>query len=96
MKHDHFFDASSFDFCRALLEFRDVRVANRAINETPELQMNKALRIGNVYGLPRHGFHQRRRQLISWFEFHGHFLASLSVLYHMLQNSNLEPSWSQA
>jgi hypothetical protein len=42
MKHDHFFDAGSFDLSRALPEFGDMRVANRAI-EAPELQMDKAL-----------------------------------------------------
>jgi hypothetical protein len=30
MKHDHFLDADSFDLSRALPEFSDMRVANRA------------------------------------------------------------------
>jgi hypothetical protein len=65
MKQDHFLDAGSFDLSRALPEFGDMRVANRAINEAPELQMDKALCIGEVYGLPGHGFHHRRRQHVS-------------------------------
>jgi hypothetical protein len=47
-----------------------MRVANRAINEAPELQMDKALCTGEVYGLPGHGFHRRRRQHVSRLEFH--------------------------
>jgi hypothetical protein len=71
MKHDHFLDAGSFGLSCAPPEFGDVRVANRAINEAPELQMDEALCIGEVYGLPGHGFHHRRRQHVSWLEFHG-------------------------
>src|SRR6202007_1960801 len=71
MKHDHFLDAGSFGLSCAPLEFGDVRVANRAINEASELQMDEALWIGKVYGLPSHGFHHRSRQHVSWVEFHG-------------------------
>src|SRR5215472_16933159 len=71
MKHDHFLDAGSFGLSCAPPEFGDVRVANRAINEAPELQMDKMLWIGEVYGLTGHGFHHRRRQHVSWLEFHG-------------------------
>src|SRR5215467_3089330 len=70
MKHDHFLDAGSFGLSCAPPEFGDVRVANRAINEAPELQMDEALWIREVYGLPGHGFHHRRPQHVSWFEFH--------------------------
>jgi len=42
MKHDHFLDAGSFGLSCAPPEFGDVRVANRAINEAPELQMDEA------------------------------------------------------
>jgi hypothetical protein len=48
MKHDHFLDAGSFGLSCAPLEFGEVRVANRAINEAPELQMDEALWIGEV------------------------------------------------
>ena len=65
MKHDHFLDAGSFDLSLALPEFGDMRVANRAIDEAPELQMDEALCIGEVDGLPGHGFHHGRRQHIS-------------------------------
>src|SRR5215471_16174557 len=71
MKHDHFLDAGSFGLSCAPPEFGDVRVADRAINEAAELQMDEALCIGEVYGLTRHGFHHRRRQHVSWLEFHG-------------------------
>src|SRR5215471_14021895 len=71
MKHDHFLDAGSFGLSCAPPEFGDVRVANRAINEAPELQMDEALCIGEIYGLSGHGFHHRRRQHVSWLEFHG-------------------------
>src|SRR5690348_3693168 len=54
-----------------LSEFGDMRVANRAIDEAPELQMDQALCIGEVYGLPGHGLHHRPRQHVSWREFHG-------------------------
>src|SRR5258708_2318490 len=70
MKHDHFLDAGSLGLSCAPPEFGDVRVANRAINEPPELQMAEALRIGEVYDLPGHGFHHHRRQHVSWLEFH--------------------------
>ena len=52
MKHDHFLDAGSFGLPCAPPEFGDVRVANRAINKAPELQMDEALCIGEVYSLP--------------------------------------------
>jgi len=71
MKHDHFLDAGSFDLSRAPPGFGDVRVANRPINEAPELQMDEALCIGEVYGLPSRGLHRRPRQHVSWLEFHG-------------------------
>src|SRR5882757_8683032 len=70
MKHDHFLDAGSFGLSCAPPEFGDVCVADRAINEAPELQMDDPLRIGEVYSLPGHGFHHRRRQHVSWLEFH--------------------------
>jgi hypothetical protein len=56
-----------------------MRVANRAINEAPELQMDKALCTGEVYSLPGHGFHHGRRQHVSWLEFHG-FPPALAIL----------------
>ena len=65
MKHDHFLDSGSFDLSRAPPEIGDMRVANRAINEAPELEMNKALCPGESNGLPGHGFHHRRRQYVS-------------------------------
>src|SRR5215471_2879572 len=71
MKHDHFLDAGSFGLSCAPLEFGDVRVANRAINEAPELQMDEARWIGEVYGFPGHRFHHCGRQHVSWIEFHG-------------------------
>jgi hypothetical protein len=71
MKHDHFLDAGSTDLSRALSEFSNMRIANRAINESPELQMDRAPCIGEVDGFPGNGFHHRRRQQVSWIEFHG-------------------------
>jgi hypothetical protein len=44
MEHDYFLDASRFDLWCALPEFGDMRVANRAINKAPELQMDGAIR----------------------------------------------------
>jgi len=41
MKNDHFL--GSFDLSRALPEFGDMRVANRAVDEAPELQMHEVL-----------------------------------------------------
>jgi hypothetical protein len=70
MKHDHFLDAGSFGLSCAPFEFGDVRVANRTINEAPKLKMDEALWIGEIYGLPGHGFHHRRWQYVSWLEFH--------------------------
>src|SRR5260221_6355069 len=80
MKHDHFLDAGSFNLSCALPEFGDMRVANRAINKAPELQMDEALRIGEVYGLPGHGFHHRGRQHVSWLEVHGLSLLTFAIL----------------
>jgi hypothetical protein len=79
MKHDHFLDAGSFGLPCAPPEFGDMRVANRAINKAPELQMDEALCIGEVYGLPGHRFHNRRRQYVSRLEFHG-FAFVLAIL----------------
>jgi hypothetical protein len=82
----HIFDArpDAIDFgddlsC-ALPEFGDVRVANRAINEAPELEVAQALWIGKAYGFPIHGFHFRRRQQVSRLEFHGSFLLCFSSI----------------
>src|SRR6516162_968559 len=84
MKHDHFLDAGSFDLARAPSGFGDVRIANRAVNEAPELQMDEAFCIGEVYGLPGHGFHHRRRQHVSWLEFHGFLsLGDLRSIYRL-------------
>jgi len=92
MKHDHFFDAGSFGLSCASLEFGDVRVANRAINEAPELQMDKALYVGELYGLPGHGFHHRGRVHVSWLEFH-HYIGGFSGAGGMLVlgNRKLDP-----
>ena len=90
MKHDHFLDASSFDLSCALPEFGDMRVANRAIHEAPELQVDKALRIGELYDLPGHGLHHRRRQHVSWLEFHVHSLLAFAIL-DRFTSSRLKP-----
>jgi hypothetical protein len=37
MKHDHFLYAGSFDLSSTFPEFGDMSIANRAINEAPEL-----------------------------------------------------------
>jgi hypothetical protein len=73
MKYDYLLDAGRFDLSCALPEFADVRVANRAIDEAPELEVDEALWIGKAYSLPGHGFHFRRRQHVSRLEFHGSF-----------------------
>ena len=90
MKHDHFLDAGSLDFSCALPEFGDMRVANRAINEAPELQVDEALQIGEAYGLAGHGFHQRGRQHVSWLEFHGLSLLAFAAL-DRFTSSRLKP-----
>jgi len=45
-----------------LLNFGNMRVANWAIDEAPELQMDEVLRIGEAYGIAGHSYHHLRRQ----------------------------------
>jgi hypothetical protein len=73
MKEDDFLDAGRVDLSSASPEFGNMRVANRAINEAPELQMHEAFGIGKINRLTVYGFDHLRRQSVARLEFHADF-----------------------
>src|SRR5437870_13360429 len=74
VKDDHLFDARRFDPASAPAHLGNVRVADRAVHEPPELQMDEAVRVGELDRLARDGFQSCSRNNIAWFEFHVHSL----------------------
>src|SRR5438132_9320496 len=74
VKDDHLFDARRFDLASTPAQRGNVRVADRAVHEPPELQMDEAVRVGELDRLARDGFQSCSRNNIAWFEFHVHSL----------------------
>src|SRR5258707_11559989 len=61
MKDDPLFDARRFDLASTPAQLGDVRVADRAVHEPPELQMDETVRVGELDRLAGDGF-----QSCSW------------------------------
>src|SRR5258708_17472993 len=81
VKDDHLFDARRFDLASTPAQLSNVRVADRAVHEPPELQMDETVRVGELDRLARDGLQSSSRNNVSWFEFHFH---SLLVCYAAL------------
>src|SRR5437879_375026 len=78
VKDDHLFDARRFDLASTPAHLSNVRVADRAVHEPPELQVDETVRVGEIDRLAGDGFQSCSRNNIAWFEFHVH---SLLVCY---------------
>src|SRR5947209_7227012 len=74
MKDDDLLDTSCLDLSHTFLEFSDVRVTDRAIDEAPELEVEQALWVGKADGFSRYRFHFRDRQRVSRLECHRSWL----------------------
>jgi hypothetical protein len=74
VKDDHLFDARRFDLASTPAELGNVRVADRAVHEPPELQMDETVGVGELDRPAGHGFQSCSRNNIAWFEFHLHSL----------------------
>src|SRR5258708_39999765 len=70
VKNDHLFDARRFDLASTPAQLGNVRVADRAVHEPPELQMDETVRVGEFDPLAGDGFQTCSRNNIAWFEFH--------------------------
>ena len=56
MKHDHLFDALRFDLASPPAHFGNMPVADRAVHEPPELQMDETVRVRELERLTGDGF----------------------------------------
>src|SRR5207302_9468696 len=74
VKDDHLFDARRFDLASTPAQLGYVRVADRAVHEPPELQMDETIGVGELDPLAGHGVQSRRRNNIDWVEL-GHGMA---------------------
>src|SRR5438874_13842264 len=74
VKDDHLFDARRFDLVSTPAQLGNVRVADRAVHEPPELQMDETVRVGELDRPAGDGFQSCSRNNIAWFEFHVHSL----------------------
>jgi len=83
VKDDHLFDARRFDLASTSAQLRDMRIANRAVHEPPELQMDETVRVGELDRLAGDGFQSCSRSHIAWFEFHA-FVLELSHIQGLL------------
>src|SRR5215510_13546828 len=70
VKDDYLFDTRRFDLASTPAQLGNVRVANRAVHEPPELQMDETVRVGELDRLAGDGFQSSSRNNIAWFEFH--------------------------
>src|SRR5438270_11866964 len=73
-KDDHLFDARRFELVSTPAQLGNVRVADRAVHEPPELQMDETVRVGELDRLAGDGFQSCSRNNIAWSEFHVHSL----------------------
>src|SRR6266481_1916185 len=74
VKDDHLFDAPRFYLASTPAQLSNVRVADRAVHEPPELQMDETVRVGEHDRLAGDGFQSCSRNNFAWFEFHVHSL----------------------
>ena len=65
MKDDHLFDTRRFDLVSTPAHFGNVRVADRAVHEAPELQMDETVRVGKLDRLTGDGLQSCRRNIIA-------------------------------
>src|SRR5262249_24381593 len=70
VKDDHFLDARRFDLASTPAQLGNVRIADRAVHEPPELQMDETLGVGELDRLAGDGFQSRSPNSIAWLEFH--------------------------
>src|SRR3989442_5372135 len=74
VKDDHLFDACRFDLVSTPAQLGNVRVADRAVHEPPELQMDETVRVGELDRPAGDGFQSCSRRDIAWVDFHVHSL----------------------
>src|SRR5438128_2742102 len=86
VKDDHLIDARRFDLVSTPAQLGNVRVADRAVHEPPELQMDETVRVGELDRPAGDGFQSCSRNNIAWFEFHVHSLPC--CLWHLLHRTD--------
>jgi len=65
VKDDHFFDAGCFDLSSTTTQLGQMRVADRTVDEAAELQMDEAVRVGELDRLTGDGFQSCCRNKIA-------------------------------
>src|SRR5207245_9996092 len=69
-KDDHHFDARRFALASTPAHLSNVRVADRAVHETPELKVDEKVRVGEIDGLAGDGFQSCRCKILACVEIH--------------------------
>src|SRR5262249_50790879 len=80
VKDDHLFDTCRVDLASTSAQLSNVRVANRAVHEPPELQMDEAVRMGEFDRLAGEEFQSSSRNNVACFNFHA-FRSFCSTYY---------------